>query len=256
MLHHSLTASQRFLSYLLSLFDIHTQSVQDTPEHESALLSPAITSSSFMSDSIVMVQRHSSKPTYKLWSVRNWVRDLAMMYQVTTHHPSDPSASDSEENEPMRLASPMKQVLLLQKHAHAIVDPISHLRPSDQFAQAAHVASSLQQLVRLATDTLRSHPTLALVALSAIVQEPLKTPSSELRRQVFYRYKWGRLVILEMATLLKTSSLDPTLIDMHRLETTCTNLAKLDPRWKFKDEYQGVVRMAQEQLLERTNPLS
>jgi hypothetical protein len=183
------------------------------------------------------------KPTPKPWSVRTWLKELAMMYQLLPRFDFSDDDDDSQT---------MHQVLILQKHAHAIVHPISHLRPSDQFAQAARVASSLHQLVRLATDTL--HPTLALVALLAIVQEPLKTPSSELRRQVFHRYKWGRLVILEMATLLKTSPLDPALIDMHALETTCTTLAKLDPRWKFKDEYHGVVQMAQDQLL-LTDPL-
>ncbi|CAO3590451.1 unnamed protein product [Absidia cylindrospora] len=209
--------------------------------------------------------------------------------------PHLPLKLSSAAIKPPSILTMMKQVLLIQQHAREVVHQLDHLRPSEQFAKASMTAHSLHQLVRLAADTLRPHSTLALLAILTIVQEILDASSSELRRHVFYRSKWGRTVILEMATILKTFTLPPTAASSHDastidsfsspttsdnhsmlhlkkwstyliaclnpptvaneqgwildwLELICTSMAKYDPRWKFRHEYQDVIQMAKEYL--------
>ncbi|ORZ12805.1 hypothetical protein BCR42DRAFT_420015 [Absidia repens] len=132
-------------------------------------------------------------------------------FSTTSPLPHLPLKLSSAAVKPPSILTMMKQVLLIQQHAREIVQQLDHLRPSEQFAKASMTAHSLHQLVRLAADTLRPHSTLALLAILTIVQELLDASSSELRRHVFYRSKWGRTVILEMAAILKTFTLPPSL---------------------------------------------
>ncbi|KAI8335888.1 hypothetical protein BC941DRAFT_429670 [Chlamydoabsidia padenii] len=279
MTHNPLTASQRFITYVLSLFDIQTPSPQQEQQYESTgLLSPTYSSSSnyFMTNSMVLVQRQVDyKYTYSPWSLGIWFKGLSKykLYQMImnlqplryTSSTTIPHTDDIPSDNTM--ISPVNQLLSIQQQTHEIVHQLDHLRPSDQFAQADSITRSLHPLVRLSTDTL-PWP-FSLLALLTIVQELLNiSTSAQLRRHVFYRCKWGRWIILEMATLLKTASLDITIEStttnqllwdrlnhplqeqqhwiLAWLELTCTSMAKYDHHWKFKQEYQDVIEMAKE----------
>ncbi|CAO3650921.1 unnamed protein product [Cunninghamella echinulata] len=101
----------------------------------------------------------------------------------------------------------IKQLLIIQKQTRDIIHQLDHLRPSEIFAKSSRTALAIHQCLRFSTDMLRSHSILALLNIMGILQELLDHAPSELKRQVFYKSKLGRFMILEMATILKTSSL-------------------------------------------------
>ncbi|KAI9307043.1 hypothetical protein BJ944DRAFT_247709 [Cunninghamella echinulata] len=101
----------------------------------------------------------------------------------------------------------IKQLLMIQKQTRDIIHQLDHLRPSEIFAKSSRTALAIHQCLRFSTDMLRSHSILALLNIMGILQDLLDHSPSELKRQVFYKSKLGRFMILEMATILKTSSL-------------------------------------------------
>ncbi|CAO3652721.1 unnamed protein product [Cunninghamella blakesleeana] len=128
---------------------------------------------------------------------------------------SSSSSSSSILNTKVTLTSPpmmtlMKQLLIIQKNTCDVVHQLDHLRPSEQFAKSSITAQTLYQLIRYSTDKLRSHSILALLSIMGITQEILDHAPSELKRQIFYKSKLGRLIILEMMTTLKTFTIPST----------------------------------------------
>ncbi|KAI8096281.1 uncharacterized protein BX664DRAFT_323534 [Halteromyces radiatus] len=315
MLHHSYITSQRIVTYILSLFNLQPYRQEQAQQYESATPSIYLSSSSYyLNDSIVLVSSKLGQQSDP-WAIHSWLKGLSkrILYQLvvdmlpgvyTTPSTLSTTQYDDDDDTKNRLSTVslayqpltlMKQVLMIQQHARDIIHQLDHLRPSEQFAKANLTAHSLHQLVRLSTDTLRSHSILALLAIMTMVQELLDSSPAEVRRHVFYRSKWGRTVILEMASILKTfsspthfnilsSSTSSSLSSLHSikkreervrirkwtqymiaslnpptmtneqgwmldwLQLICTSMARYDPHWKYRQEYQDVIHMAEEYL--------
>ncbi|KAF7727860.1 hypothetical protein EC973_006973 [Apophysomyces ossiformis] len=154
------------------------------------------------------------------------------------------------------------EISSIQDRARQIVHDLDHLRPSEQFARAVEVADELHRLVRLTSSTLHApshgHSLITLFGLLVIVLEGLKAPP-EVRQHVFYHAKLGRIVILEMASVLKNykgPALPPSqwslllsVFDngshwLEQLEQVCAKMARYDVTWDFRQEYEDVVTIA------------
>ncbi|KAI9274205.1 hypothetical protein BY458DRAFT_539497 [Sporodiniella umbellata] len=145
----------------------------------------------------------------------------------------------------------------LNQRAHTISHSLDCCRISDQFSRASEVAMSLHLLLCQFTQDVSIHgPShVALLGLVLIAQQSLDTPA-EVRQHIFSHEKFGRVVILEMASVLKKFKL-PLLphSDWHRinsqqkhqhsnwlitLEAVCLKLARYDVTWEYRKEYQDV----------------
>ncbi|KAI8060796.1 hypothetical protein BC940DRAFT_323068 [Gongronella butleri] len=189
------------------------------------------------------------------------------------------------------ILSQVKQVLVIQQHVRDIIHhPLllpqhKHQRQHQQDDNDMLIASAaaLKQLIRLASTSLHSHSALALLALVAILDELLERAPFALQRHALVRAKLGRVIVLEMAALLKTFSLPhrqkltyqykngekhelhrwtdhlvaclkpPTLLyEKHWilawLTRVCRAAAQYDTHWQFKQEYDQVILLANEHL--------
>ncbi|KAI9486737.1 MAG: hypothetical protein EXX96DRAFT_471699 [Benjaminiella poitrasii] len=154
----------------------------------------------------------------------------------------------------------LNQLKLIQLQARAISHRLDNLRPSDQFGRASEIAEALQQLVR----SLHLHSDqsfFTLFGLIILAQESLMAPS-EVRQHVFYHVKLGRILILEMSTVLKNFvylpfignhltdhwtqlGYDPQTENwLSCLEAICSKLARYDITWEYRREYQEVITIA------------
>ncbi|KAI8069504.1 hypothetical protein BC940DRAFT_318346 [Gongronella butleri] len=115
------------------------------------------------------------------------------LYQATDDHMTDATTTPMEEA--------IRELAWIQMHARATIHQHDRLRPNEQFARVDQIADALMALIRLCA----AHPTTSWQSLLAhilIASECLDAPS-QVRQHLFYRAKIGRLLILEMTTVLK-----------------------------------------------------
>ncbi|ORX63127.1 hypothetical protein DM01DRAFT_1331200 [Hesseltinella vesiculosa] len=262
---------------------------------------PVMTS---LDSSLVLVHRPNQRADP--WTLYDWLQDLprlslyhlfmdmlpptkAALPTASPPRPrlNHPAASISLER-PLSptILTQVKQVIMIQQHASALIGQHpSHTGltlSSKEQAQLQVITVSLKQLTRLASQWLRSHSALALLALVAILDQVLEKSSVGLRRYALDRAKLGRTVVLEMSAVLKTfdlphrrpwmtyqqgeqqalvrwadylvACLDPPTLhhDKHWilawLIRVCQGAATHDLRWQFKQEYDQVIVLAKQCL--------
>ncbi|KAG0167676.1 hypothetical protein DFQ28_011326 [Apophysomyces sp. BC1034] len=277
------TKPRRFLTYILSLLGL--DGIAFTRQHDVSCFSSS-SGSSILTDSTLLVSHDDyldekgsiggwvySDP----WALQTWIGGLpkvvlchilsatAMQYpkicQVIEEH-------QGGMNVPWMVTTTglgndmAREISTIQARARQIVHDLDHLRPSEQFARAVEVSEDLHRLVRLTSNTLHApthgHSLVALLGLLVIVLEGLKAPP-EVRQHVFYHAKLGRIVILEMASVLKNykdSVLPPSQWSLmlsvfeknchwlEQLEEACAKMARYDVTWDFRQEYEDVVTIA------------
>ncbi|KAI8372343.1 hypothetical protein EDC96DRAFT_500753 [Choanephora cucurbitarum] len=154
-------------------------------------------------------------------------------------------------------------LVLIQQKARNIAHQLDNLRPSDQFGKAHKVNSQLQALIRsLPVHGYDSFVT--LFGLIVLAQEGLSAPS-EVRQHLFYDAKLGRILILELASLLKNFKpstkhassglstdqyywshvLNQEKNWLSSLEDICSKLSRYDATWEYRNEYQDVLIIAE-----------
>ncbi|ORZ02193.1 hypothetical protein BCR43DRAFT_481165 [Syncephalastrum racemosum] len=167
-----------------------------------------------------------------------------------------------------------QELVAIQSRARQIVHQIDAQRPSDQYASEEIIARDLRRLIRLCTNTLYAtadgHSMAALVGLLVVAQECLEA-IPRLRRYLFSQAGTGRLIVLEMASILKNfkqPSAASSLIAQRALllkilepppghsaswfpcviENTCLEMADHDREWVHKQEYENVAGIASQYL--------
>ncbi|KAI9488553.1 hypothetical protein BDB00DRAFT_791806 [Zychaea mexicana] len=168
-----------------------------------------------------------------------------------------------------------QEILRIQERARSIVHSLDGCRPSEQFANEAALAEELQRVVRWCTNTLhastRGHSLAALMGLLAIAREGLSA-IPEIRKYLFGKAHLGRMVVLEMSSVLKNFKNTTHLPDQwslllsileaphavvqdhHRhqvawvvqlLRDVCAQMAHCDRSWRHLQEYEHVVAIAE-----------
>lgn len=187
-------------------------------------------------------------------SAASSISSSSSAYTTTSHSSTPPSShypisDDSLDSEPVasKLLSttdddPPMSLPWVQAYTKALVQLDNHLRPTDRFSQTHSITATLQKLVRRCTDHFTDHT--ALLALLAIAEHCLDTPSPELGQHLFYRAKLGRLLVLEMTSVVKRTP--PSKVSLCGdwvvgLERVCAALARLDPTWVHVADYQWLV---------------
>ena len=142
-----------------------------------------------------------------------------------------------------------QEIVTIQKRARSILHSLDHLRPSEQFANEAELAHEIQCVVRWCTNTLHasqsaSSSLVALVGLLVIAREGLSAVP-EIRKYLFGKAYLGRMMILEMSSVLKNFKKSPLLHHYHSnlnnsmslaeatTTTTDYNLLKLPYQWSL-----------------------
>ncbi|KAI8370707.1 uncharacterized protein BYT42DRAFT_583413 [Radiomyces spectabilis] len=280
--HPPTTLTRRLLSCFLSFigYDLrpasHFYSGNGRTLTSTAAASPS--SCSFMTDSTLIVHHDTGYDyasffpvTRQPWAVQNWITSLpkmALCQLLSTSVVLDTAKTNGLAANYKRWTGPapspserfIAELMTVQQQASQVVHRLDGLRPSDQFAQAAQLAEAVQQLIRMCTSALYDQSLTTLLGLLVIAQECLHT-APQVRKHLFHQAKLGRVLVLEMAKVLK----GPRIADMtasqsmlshgndasqpngnwlHRLEETCAELARLDPLWEFKQEYRDVVSIA------------
>lgn len=151
----------------------------------------------------------------------------------------------------------LSELISLSQKAKKIAHSLDHCRISEQFSRATEIAVSLHRLLSRFTQDVSLHgPShVALFGLILIAQESLSTPT-EVRQQIFSHDKFGRVLILEMTSVLKNFKM-PLLSnsDWFRvsgkeedwlvvLEQACLKMARYDITWEYRREYQDVPTIA------------
>jgi hypothetical protein len=138
---------------------------------------------------------------------------------------------------------PQMSLPWVQAYTKSLVQLDDHLRPTDRFSQTHTITATLHKLVRRCSDHFTDHT--ALLALLSIAEHCLATPSRELCQHLFYRAKLGRLLVLEMTSVVKrtppTKAIDKNDDWIVLLERVCAALEKLDPTWVHVADYQWLV---------------
>ncbi|CEG65061.1 hypothetical protein RMATCC62417_01928 [Rhizopus microsporus] len=268
-------ANINILSYILSLIGFGTTTVNNTIDIVTNTNNNE-TSCNFLSASTLIVKHEDIIDEEKKSLVKrnllnenvvqNWLNQLsnATLCQILSSAISDyPQIADIihsyyfGKKEVMDHDGWATQLKSLTKRAAIIAHSLDHYRVSDQFSRASEVATSLHLLLRQFAQDLSVHgPSHAILfGLILVAQEALGAPS-EVRQQIFTHDKFGRILILEMASVLKNFKL-PLLPneDWHRityqkdnwlvaLEQVCSKMARYDITWEYRKEYQDVPMIA------------
>ncbi|KAI7851629.1 hypothetical protein BDC45DRAFT_515474 [Circinella umbellata] len=128
---------------------------------------------------------------------------------------------DDNKNQENNSFCHYQEILTIQKRAQFIIHSLDHLRPSEQFANEPELAQEIQSLVRWCTNILHtstrpssssssSSSLVALVGLLVIAREGLSA-IPEIRKYLFGKAYLGRMVILEMSSVLKNFKESPLL---------------------------------------------
>ncbi|KAI8974645.1 hypothetical protein BDB01DRAFT_805883 [Pilobolus umbonatus] len=248
-------SSTRFLKYILSLIGM-TNTVNS--------------SCSFLTDSTCVIQKEDymdEKYYHERW--HDWMGRYKLAFcQLLTTVDEYPQVSDViqghyrhyEKNFYRKKKKGkvddevISELISIQEQAQKIVHALDQLRPSEQFARASDVADHLLNLSRLTL--LHTHSSaFTLLAFLVIAEQSMDAPS-EVRQHLFYHAKFGRVIILEMASALKNfnrSSVhlqeywcrvsDTDWLDI--LKNVATVLARYDLTWEYGREYQDIIRMAE-----------
>ncbi|KAI9260138.1 hypothetical protein BY458DRAFT_516679 [Sporodiniella umbellata] len=260
-------------SYILSLigFGTSTETVTHIDQNEINSCS-FLSSSTCLVDSFIQEETNEKSLTKKNLlnegMVQNWLNQLsnAALCQILTSAITDyPQVADTIQSHYFGRTYVAKkgsdgwitELVALKNKAHRIAHSLDHCRISDQFSKASKVAVSLHLLLRQFTQDVsvhgRSH--IALLGLILLAQESLNTPT-EVRQQIFSHDKFGRVLTLEMASVLKNFKL-PLLPNedwypispqkenwIISLEQVCLKMARYDVTWEYRKEYQDVPTIA------------
>ncbi|KAI8375193.1 hypothetical protein BD560DRAFT_392992 [Blakeslea trispora] len=154
-------------------------------------------------------------------------------------------------------------LVMIQQKARNISHQLDHLRPSEQFGKAHKVNHQLQALIR--SLPIHGHDSfVTLFSLIVLGKESLSAPT-EVRQHLFYDAKLGRILILELASLLK--NFKPSFRQSHPsismdqyywsdilkqeqswlscLQEVCSKLSRYDATWEYRNEYQDVLIIAE-----------
>lgn len=165
-----------------------------------------------------------------------------------------------------------RELEAIRQRAHAIVHSMDRQRPSERFANEVAVSQELERLVRLCTNTLHTasqgYTLVAMVGLAVVAREALDGVSM-MKRHVFSDALLGRVLILEMASILKNYKAPPPELQPGRLfeaafpdqqddfglgcfvqlvTDVCARLAQYDLTWQYRQEYDSVASMAARHL--------
>ncbi|KAL1935709.1 hypothetical protein VTP01DRAFT_4849 [Rhizomucor pusillus] len=165
-----------------------------------------------------------------------------------------------------------RELEAIRVRAHTIVHSMDHQRPSERFANEVTVSQELERLVRLCTNTLHTasqgYTLIAMIGLSIVASEALEGVSMT-KRHVFSDALLGRVLILEMASILKNYKAPPRELQPTRLfqaafpdqqddfglagfvqlvTEVCARLAQYDLTWQYRQEYDSVPSMAARHL--------
>ncbi|KAI8982348.1 hypothetical protein BDF20DRAFT_818763 [Mycotypha africana] len=155
----------------------------------------------------------------------------------------------------------LEELKAFQLQARSVANSLNHLRRSEQFARATEVAVALEGMIRSLHLDSRHHRSSSfffiMFGLITLGHESLYAPA-EVRQQIFYQYKFGRRLILEMSTALKNFESTPaegylywwsSLYEdedwLSYLQDVCSKLVKYDITWEYRREYQDVVQIAE-----------
>ncbi|KAG2220109.1 hypothetical protein INT45_005870 [Circinella minor] len=155
--------------------------------------------------------------------------------EQTNNHP----INDYKNQENKNSFCHYQEILTIQKRAQFIIHSLDHLRPSEQFANEPELAQEIQSLVRWCTNILHTSTTrssssssssssslVTLVGLLVIAREGLSA-IPEIRKYLFGKAYLGRMVILEMSSVLKNFKESP-------LHSNSNNLLLLLPyQWSL-----------------------
>ncbi|KAI7898756.1 uncharacterized protein BX663DRAFT_489715 [Cokeromyces recurvatus] len=264
--------------YLLSLIGI--KPIEDIYQHQKEEVCRHIEDSAFILEE---KEEFNEKHTHSLIStneIQDWLSRLSKMtlYQILTSAMDEypeianciyqrhyekryfMSKGSSYQRRNSSINEKLSQLKLIQLQTRTISHRLDNLRPSDQFGRASEIAEALQHLIR----SLHLHSDqsfFTLFSLIILAQESLMAPS-EVRQHVFYHVKLGRILILEMSTILKNFiylpfvgndltdywtqlGYDPQKQDwLSCLEAICLKLARYDITWEYRKEYQEVITIA------------
>lgn len=254
-------ANINFISLILSLIGLGTSTESDTTTNNNE------SSCSFLSASTCIVDPSNDEEKWLMKNnlkndgvAHNWLNQLssATLCQILTSAITDyPQIADYiqsyyyVERQPRR--EWVSELVSLTKRAKEIAHSLDRCRISDQFSRASEVADSLHLLLRQFTQDVSVHgpSQVALFGLILLAQESLNTPA-EVRQQIFSHDKFGRVLILEMASVLKNFKL-PLLPNedwyqiasqkqdwLAALERVCLKMARYDVTWEYRKEYQDV----------------
>ncbi|KAI8360763.1 hypothetical protein EDC96DRAFT_513361 [Choanephora cucurbitarum] len=280
-----------FLIYLLSFIGIvpiteqesdntHYRQSSRTRRKEEACLH--LDSSDFVVSSLMVHEaEYDEKKGLVVDDLQTWISRLSRMTlcQILTstinEHPNvgdeicnrhyKKAYSATKSIKPMLPKEEEQDVLvMIQQKARNISHQLDNLRPSEQFGKAHYVYNQLQQLVR--SLPIHDHDSfVTLFSLIVLAQESLSAPS-EVRQHLFYDAKLGRVLILELASLLKNfrpsfkkNSHLSTSMDQYYwshvlkqeqnwlscLEDICSKLSRYDATWEYRNEYQDVLIIAE-----------
>lgn len=278
-------SSKGFLRYILSLIGI-IPNPTETVSDEGLQRSPSSTCS-FLTDSTCVVQEEDltdGKGSYeedeKSWAFHDFIGRLSKvaLCQILTSTVADyPQVAgviqdryrhyeknfynkkrrqrekmmDYSQNEDEFVA----ELMSVQERTRLITHSLSNLRPSEQFARAGDVADDLRELLQLTLHLFHAHSAnFTLLAFILISQQALDSPP-EIRRHLFYQTKFGRVLILQMASVLK--NFDTTSFLHHywsrisdtdwldTLKDIIHTLSRYDDSWEYKNDYQCIITMAE-----------
>ncbi|KAI9488096.1 hypothetical protein BDB00DRAFT_748812, partial [Zychaea mexicana] len=190
---------------------------------------------------------------------------MAMMqYHDSTLWPELEDEEEEERGEGIKQQEDglLQELKTIQEQANQLAHRLDAMRPSEQFVHAAQVAQEFQQLIRLCVHLLHKNPLAATLGIMLIVQQSFGAPP-EVRQHVYYQAKLGRLVVLELESILNhhadylvscvLKDLDASTMSnsanddwLEQLEQLCTKLSRYDTTWEFRQEYQNVVRLAEQ----------
>ncbi|CAO3678100.1 unnamed protein product [Rhizopus stolonifer] len=261
------------LSYILSLIGLGTATETETNIDQDEA------NCSFLSSSTCFVDSFNQEDQDEKWLmkksllndgvIQNWLNQLsnAALCQILTSAITDyPQVADTIQSYYFGRKYAEKgpdqdrwvsELVALGKKAKKIAHSLDQCRISDQFSRASEVAVSLHLLLCQFTQDVsvhgRSH--VALFGLILIAQESLNTPT-EVRQQIFSHDKFGRVLTLEMTSVLKNFKL-PLLPNedwfqiapqkenwIVSLEQVCLKMARYDVTWEYRKEYQDVPTIA------------
>ncbi|KAG2219666.1 hypothetical protein INT45_011850 [Circinella minor] len=236
-----------------------------------------------------------------IWTLQSWLGGLSksvlrqivwmgmMQYHDSTCWPELEQIQEEEKemnkrkNDKKQNEDVLHELKTIQEQANTLAHRLDTLRPSEQFAHAAQVAQEFQQLIRLCVHLLYTKPLAAVLGIVLIVQQSFRAPP-EVRQHVYYHAKLGRLIVLELESILKyhhhgrrnnngadgyhddyfescatflsnnnNDSNDDEDSDsnndgswLRQLKHLCAKLARYDTTWEFRQEYHNVVLLAEQ----------
>lgn len=246
--------SNTILLYLLSFIGIKPIAIEQEQEEESQVDMIASSQYDLISS---FIQYNNSTLEFQDWLgqlskmalrqiLATTIADYPQIADGIYHRHYEKTFKKRKENDMIRLQS-------IQLKARNIAHEYDNLRRSDQFSKAKETANALEQVLK-GIHMKSDQSFIALFSIILLAQESILAPS-EIRQHIFYVAKFGRILILELSSILKNFKFDINKAHYDSLfrpeswfqvlEEVCTRLYKYDPTWEHRKEYQDVIIMAQ-----------